>query len=208
MSTSTLAAEPWRVARHAIGHGAIQKEDELRALLELLAGRKLKSILEIGTLHGGTLYALCQIAHPYATIISLDLPGGPFGGGPNADDEQRIPTYAGPGQSIAIIRADSHESDTVRTVESIVYRRPGTMLDLLLIDGDHREAGVRSDYELYSPFVKTSGLIVFHDIVPHPDAPDCQVDVVWEELKRRHRHREIISSDGGEWGGIGVLYNG
>ena len=205
MSTPTLKPDPWRIARFAIGQGAIQKEDELRALLELLARCKLKSILEIGTLHGGTLYALCQIAHPFATIISLDLPGGPFGGGPNAEDEQRMLTYAGPGQTIVTIRTDSHESDTVHTVERWMHR---SKLDLLLIDGDHRDAGVRSDYELYSPFVKPSGLIVFHDIVPHPDAPDCQVHVVWEELKRRHRHREIVSSEGGEWGGMGVLYNG
>jgi hypothetical protein len=37
--------------------------------------------LEIGTARGGTLFFLTRLASPHATIVSVDLPGGPFGGG-------------------------------------------------------------------------------------------------------------------------------
>jgi predicted O-methyltransferase YrrM len=38
-----------------------------------------------------------------------------------------------------------------------------TPLDFLLIDGDHSEAGVRRDWEEWSPFVQPGGVAVFHD---------------------------------------------
>lgn len=36
-------------------------------------------------------------------------------------------------------------------------------IDLLFIDGDHSYEGVRSDWELYSPHLKSEGVAVFHD---------------------------------------------
>ncbi len=40
---------------------------------------------------------------------------------------------------------------------------PGGPIRLLLIDADHSYAGVRRDFELWSPLVAPGGLIVFHD---------------------------------------------
>jgi len=36
-------------------------------------------------------------------------------------------------------------------------------IDILFIDGDHRYQAVKNDYNLFSPFVKRGGLIIFHD---------------------------------------------
>lgn len=36
-------------------------------------------------------------------------------------------------------------------------------IDLLLIDGDHSEPGVRRDWNEWSPFVRPGGVVVFHD---------------------------------------------
>lgn len=36
-------------------------------------------------------------------------------------------------------------------------------IDLLFIDGDHSYEGVRTDWELYSPYLKPEGVAVFHD---------------------------------------------
>ena len=36
-------------------------------------------------------------------------------------------------------------------------------IDFLFIDGDHREEGVRSDWELFSPHVVPGGHVAFHD---------------------------------------------
>lgn len=36
-------------------------------------------------------------------------------------------------------------------------------IDLLFIDGDHSYTGVKQDWELFSPFMKQFGVVVFHD---------------------------------------------
>ncbi len=36
-------------------------------------------------------------------------------------------------------------------------------IDILFIDGDHSYKGVIRDYNLFSPFVRKNGLILFHD---------------------------------------------
>jgi len=37
--------------------------------------------LEIGTANGGTLFILTRLTNSRGTVISLDMPGGAFGGG-------------------------------------------------------------------------------------------------------------------------------
>src|SRR4051794_27133091 len=59
----------------------IQVRSELLRFAEIVANLKPKTLLEIGTNKGGTLCILSRLAAPDAVIISLDLPGGDFGGG-------------------------------------------------------------------------------------------------------------------------------
>jgi hypothetical protein len=73
-----------RLANRAVRKGAVQKVKEFSPLISLLKKRRLRTVLEIGTARGGTFYAWCKMAEPDATIISIDLPGGPFGGGYSA----------------------------------------------------------------------------------------------------------------------------
>jgi predicted O-methyltransferase YrrM len=87
----------------------------------------------------------------------------------------------------------------------------GKPIDLLMIDGDHRYAAVRRDWNLYSPLVKKNGLIVFHDILFHPKVPECRVHRLWNEIKHKYRYKEFVDRNDdrgwGQWGGIGVLFN-
>ena len=57
-----------------------QVEEEIVELLRILKTLKPRICLEIGTAGGGTLFLFAQVANPDATLISIDLPGGPFGG--------------------------------------------------------------------------------------------------------------------------------
>lgn len=59
----------------------MQIQEEILGLLRILEKNKPKIILEIGTANGGTLFLFSQIADDDATIISIDLPKGKFGGG-------------------------------------------------------------------------------------------------------------------------------
>lgn len=190
------------LAKGAIERGAIQKVDELSPFLNLLGKtKKLNTVVEIGTARGGLFWALCQVADPRATIVSLDLYQGAFGGGYDLKQQKVIATYGQPKQKLHFIRKDSHLETTKAALQKIL-RRP---IDALIVDGDHTYAGVRKDFEMYSPLVKKGGLIAFHDIFEHPFAPSCQVDLFWKEVKMKHFAQEIKDYKESHWGGIGVL---
>jgi predicted O-methyltransferase YrrM len=198
-----------KIARFAIEKkGATQKINELSPLLSLLKKRKLKTIVEIGTAKGGTLYAWCKISEPDALIVSIDLPGGPFGGGYTLNDIKKFRKYKRKCQKLHFLRQDSHKQTTKQKLMEILQ---GRKIDFLFIDGDHRYSGVKKDFHLYSPLVKPNGLIVFHDILFHPQILKCKVDKFWNEIKDRFKYKEFTDREDdrgwGQWGGIGVIYN-
>jgi len=187
--------------------GATQKITEFISLLTLLKRRKLKTIVEIGTAQGGTLYTWCKIADSDAVIISIDLPGGPFGGGYTLNDTKKFRKYKRKNQQLYFLRKDSH---TYKTRNALIEILDGRKIDLLFIDGDHRYKGVKKDFQLYSPLVKQNGLIIFHDILYHPKVPECKVNKFWNEIKRKFKNAAFIDKEDdrgwGQWGGIGVIY--
>ena len=68
----------------------LQVRSEILMLIQLLKKEKPKLILEIGTANGGTLFLFSRIADKDAIIISIDVPGGRYGGG---YPKWRIPLY-------------------------------------------------------------------------------------------------------------------
>ncbi len=196
-----------RLAKIAVKKGATQKVSEFSPLVSLLKRRKLKTIVEIGTARGGTFYAWCKIAEPDATIVSIDLPGGPFGGGYKIKDIKKFRKYKRKNQRLYFLRKDSQNR---ATKEELIKILKGRKIDFLFIDGDHRFSGVKKDWRLYSSLVKNNGLIVFHDILPHPKVPECRVDKLWDKIKSDYKHIEFIyrhdDRGWGQWGGIGVIY--
>lgn len=187
--------------------GAVQKINELSSLISLLKRRNLDTIVEIGTQKGGTLYLWCKIAGQNATIISIDLPHGPFGGGYKLRDLKRFRKYKRGRQKLYFLRKDSHKQTTK---EGVIKILKGRKIDLLMVDGDHSYKGVKKDWQLYSPLVKQNGLIVFHDILYHPKFRECQVDNLWKEVKKNFKYIEFTDRKHdrgwGQWGGIGIIY--
>lgn len=178
-----------------------QVRSEIESFAALIQDLNPKTILEVGTAKGGTLFLFSRLADPEAVVISIDLPGGLYGGG---YPDWKTPVYKSfrqPKQSIHLIRADSHSAETLDRVKSILRERK---VDLLFIDADHSYEGVKRDFELYSPLVTAGGTIAFHDIVPHPPSYGCGVDVFWNEIKTP-QSREFIESMSQEWAGIGIL---
>jgi predicted O-methyltransferase YrrM len=195
-----------RVAVQAKRLGAKQKLLEFAGLVALVRKHPPATVLEIGTLHGGTLWAWSRVAKEDALIISVDLPGGAFGGGYGEADGDRLRRYARSAQNVHLIRADSHDPKTRDRVVEVLGERS---VDVLFIDGDHTYEGVRQDFEVFSPLVRPGGLIVFHDISQHDD-PACEVDRLWRSLVDTWPHREFVfgnrlRTNQRRWGGIGVL---
>jgi len=70
--------------------GLLQNRLEILSFCEVLKKKKPKNICEIRTFKEGTLFLWSQIATINAKIISIDLPGGPFGCGYN---KRNIPFF-------------------------------------------------------------------------------------------------------------------
>jgi predicted O-methyltransferase YrrM len=201
------------LAEGAGGIEAWQIEEEFRALARLVERRRPRTVLEIGTADGGTLFAHTRLAHPNALIVSIDLPHGPFGGG---YPPWRIPLYesfAGPEQELRLLRVDSHAPSTVELLERAL---DGRRIDYAFIDGDHTFDGVRQDFELCLRFAAPDAVIAFHDIAPNPSpewieaaeaSPDDRaVYGFWELIRGRFAHEELLQDRDQAGYGIGVLY--
>jgi cephalosporin hydroxylase len=182
---------------------ASQVPAELTALGEILAARRPECALEIGTGNGGTLLFLTRVASPQATIVSVDLPGGRFGGGYGSTRAWLYKRFARRRQRLQLLQGDSHNREILGKVRAILRGRD---LDYVFIDGDHTYEGVKQDFELYAPLVRKGGVIALHDIAEHAPTSGCEVSRLWNEVKQQYRHAEIISDRQQGWAGIGVLY--
>jgi predicted O-methyltransferase YrrM len=181
----------------------IQVKYEIAKLLEIVVELRPKVVLEIGTARGGTLFLFTRAADPDAKIISIDLPGGPFGGGYPKWRTALYRSFAKGGQEIYLLRKSSHDPRTLYEVKRILGRE---RVDFLFIDGDHTYEGVKRDFEMYSPLVREGGIVAFHDICPHPPETKCEVNRFWNEIKQRYKFAEIVEDWDQKWAGIGVLY--
>ena len=177
----------------------VQVRSELVSLATEISRLRPQNAMEIGTYLGGTLFLLCRLAHPDASVISLDLHRGTLGGA------RKLIYYSFPKapQRLHVVTGDSHSP---QTLAQVARKLGSAKLDFLFIDGDHSYEGVKKDFEMYSPLVRAGGIIAFHDIVAHPPELQCHVKEFWDEVKRRYRHKELIESPRQQWAGIGLLY--
>jgi predicted O-methyltransferase YrrM len=175
-----------------------QSTEEILWLLEIVEEVQPSVIVEIGTDEGGTLFLWTWVAAPDATLVAVDMrPLGLLG---------RFSAYALVRRGLArarqrielVMPADSQSPGTRERVTKLLGDRP---VDFLFIDGDHGYDGVRRDFELWSPLVRSGGLIAFHDI--EPDQPHG-VPQLWSELRQRFATEERIAANRPRYG-IGVL---
>jgi cephalosporin hydroxylase len=179
----------------------LQWRSEFVEYARLVSEQRPSAALEIGSFRGGTLFVLTKLANPDATVISLDLPASRFGKVCRWAQTPIFHRFTQNGQTLHLLRADSHRKETLSAVSNLLN---GRRLDVLFIDGDHTYAGVRADFEMYSPLVRSGGLVAFHDIAVQP-LPN-EVVRLWSELKPRYRHKEILHGTGKDAMGIGVLW--
>jgi predicted O-methyltransferase YrrM len=181
---------------------SLQVRSEIHALLGVLRAHPPKTVIEIGTAQGGTLFLLASIAAPDALLISVDMPGGPYGGGYSPERISLYQAFARAQQRIVLIRGDSGHADTLDDVRRALA---GASADVLFIDGDHRYDGVSRDFRLYTPLVRSGGVVALHDIASHRD-PTIGVQRFWDELKTQFPQTfELIEDEYQAWAGIGLV---
>lgn len=189
-----------------------QERSEIRCLLTTIAEIQPKTILEIGTSNGGTLFLFARVASPNALVVSVDLPRGEFGGGYPPWRGHLYHSFATAAQRIRLLRADSHEP---RTLELARAALEGREVDVLFIDGDHTYGGVKRDFEMYGRLVRDGGVIAFHDIVPpSPTGPrprndfalqGGEVSQFWADLRSSHQVSEFVEDWQSGRFGIGAI---
>lgn len=174
-----------------------QIRSEFLNLLDIFWEQKPKTILEIGTAEGGTLFCFCKLAPDDGTIISINLGGCP---------KWKIPIYQAfkkENQKLYLLREDSHKQETLDKLKNILQSRK---IDFLFIDSDHSYFGVKQDFEMYSPLVKKGGIVAFHDIVQGREQEAGEVYVFWKEIKGNYKNKEIIKDKEQKGFGIGIIY--
>jgi len=181
----------------------LQIRSEIKTLMEIIGERRPEIILEIGTFNGGTLFLFSRVVSKAATMISVDFPDVRFGGGYDWWKNSLFKAFRLRGQSLTLIRADSHKAETLNEVIKVLR---GRKIDFLFIDGDHSYQGVKQDFEMYCPLVGINALIAFHDIVVHPPETGCEVSIFWKGLNPEgFIKKEIIDDDKQVQCGIGIL---
>ena len=184
---------------------ASQKQSEISALLVTLQKIQAKRICEIGAWHGGTLALFSAIARNDANLLSIDI---------NFSEKQirAFPHFAKNTQHITCLKGDSQDLTTHAKFENWLK---GEQLDFLFIDGDHSYASVSKDFKRYSPYVRTGGCIIFHDIVEdfktrygtETQSYTGGVPKFWREIKNTHDSTQELIDDPEQDGfGIGILF--
>lgn len=183
------------------GRRASQNEFELRSFIDLLRARQVTRYLEIGARHGDTFFEIMMALPKGSKGIAVDLPGGMWGTDKSRGHlEEACRDLRRRGYDARCIFGDS-KAAAIR--QAVMVEGP---YDAALIDGDHRYAGVKADWENYARFAP---LIAFHDIVGHGEAEKVhgnavEVPHLWAELKVEHEHVELVGE--GSTMGIGVIF--
>ncbi|WP_233417202.1 class I SAM-dependent methyltransferase [Halovulum marinum] len=190
--------------RLGAGIRPMQAPFELASLMREVSDRRPKTVLEIGTARGGTLFLLCRFSAPDAKIISVDLPYGRNGGGYPKWKESHYRRFCGEQQELNLLRADSHSKETVDKVDRIVG---GDGIDFIMIDADHSYEGVKQDYMYYLPLLAPGGVIALHDVLPTDD-PSIDVNRFWVELENDTsvQTKTIVADPEQGRYGIGLVY--
>lgn len=108
--------------------------------------------VEIGCYAGGSVCLVSQRKN--TNLISIDL-GHPI---PQEVTLRNLNKFNINDNKFNYIKGDSKKLETLSELKKLINE-----IDVLFIDGDHSFNGVISDFEIYSPLVKSGGYIIFDD---------------------------------------------
>jgi predicted O-methyltransferase YrrM len=142
-----------------LAHGvASLRFDEAAYLYRLVRETQPQTIVEIGRFRGGSTFVLASalnagVVHSYDIAARQGRPGAEL-------DRQLLAALERYGLSdrVHLHQADSRDAEP-----------PASSVDLLFIDGDHREASVRADVRHWTPLLPPGGHLLLHDAVDASD---------------------------------------
>ena len=178
-------------------HGLLQIPAEFGAFLQFVHDLQPRTVVEIGTNTGASIWALGQICKPDTLLITVDISDASLVRGPFRD-HIRTPTrvwrlgrpvmrlvLTQDGRTYHRLVGNSQSMVIRELVEAIMQIHGRETIDALFIDGDHTYEGVQRDFEIYTPLVRKGGLVALHDIVENDwvKTKNCFVFRLWNDLK-------------------------
>ena len=137
--------------------------------------------VEIGCYAGGSACLVLQRKN--TNVYSIDL------GHPISPDIaiKNVNNFNTTNNLYEYIKGNSQSEETLNTLKNFIDH-----IDVLFIDGDHTLNGVKLDFNIYSPMVKSGGYIVFDDYNDMEFSPEVKVAV--DELLSNLEGYDIIGT--------------
>jgi predicted O-methyltransferase YrrM len=137
----------------------MHSEADAGVLRTTAAGRR--RVVEIGVYEGSSAVVLCEVLEPDAELHLVD----PFG-----EHGDALPAGWGATETASrrVVERARRRHDGPRVTWHVDYsaavaERWSDPVDLVFIDGDHSEEGVRADWDGWNGFVEPGGAVLFHD---------------------------------------------
>jgi Methyltransferase domain len=181
----------------------LQDPAELQQFINILKQENVRSYLEIGSKHGGSLWRIALSLPKGSRIVTVDLP---HGDGSFKDSEPNLKqccvALMRKGYDVHTVLGNSIEPQTVEKVRAL------GPFDACFIDANHTEPFVRKDWANYGPMAR---IVAFHDIgwiAEERITKKFPIDVprIWAEIKQPYRWQEFKLHHTGRDNGIGVLW--
>ncbi len=159
--------------------------DSAYLLYALVKSAKPKVVVEIGSARGRStcFMAMALRENGSGKVFAID---------PHTatawNDTDSIDTYDILKSNVASLGLTSYV-EILRKTSGEVADGWNQEIDILFIDGDHSYEGAKGDWDLFSPFVKPFGSVIFHDTLwdlkpdPRYARPDMGVPRLVEELR-------------------------
>lgn len=184
----------WSAVRKGLAHSALENinfssglGDSAHLLYGLVRSGKPEIVVEIGSARGRSacFMGMALKENGAGKLYAID---------PHTrtawNDDDSVDTYEVLLRNVETLGLQSHV-EVLRETSDHVARNWSMPIDLLFIDGDHSYDGVKHDWELFSPFVRQFGGVIFHDTLwdlrPDPKyaRSDMGVPRFVEELRRK-----------------------
>ncbi|MDQ0990594.1 class I SAM-dependent methyltransferase [Streptomyces sp. V3I7] len=135
-------------------------------------------LLEVGTYCGRSTILLADAARQAGvTALTVDHHRGSEEQQPGWEyhDPETVDPEVGLMDTLPTFRRTLHRAGLEEHVVALVGRSPqvariwGAPLGLVFIDGGHTDEHATADYEGWAPHLAEGGLLVIHDVFPHPE---------------------------------------